>query len=59
MRRLMGIACGSTHPTALHRRSYAVGIDVDQAHDPTAICVASKIITTEMNPTFAELNPHP
>lgn len=45
--------------TLLHKRSYAVGIDVGQAHDPTAICVASRIVTTAMNPAFAELNPHP
>lgn len=45
--------------TLLHRRSYAVGIDVGQAHNPTAICVASKIVTMAMNPTFAELNPYP
>ena len=45
--------------TLLHRRTYAVGIDVGQAHDPTAVCVASKIVTTAMNPKFAEFNPQP
>jgi hypothetical protein len=43
----------------LHKRSFAVGIDVGQAHDPTAICIASKIVTTTFNPMFAPYNPFP
>lgn len=45
--------------TLLQKRSFAVGIDVGQAHDPTAICVASKIVTTTLSPAFAKLNPYP
>lgn len=41
----------------LHKRSFAVGIDVGQAHDPTAICVASKIVTTTLNPMLRQFNP--
>lgn len=37
----------------LHKRSFAVGIDIGQAHDPTAICVASKVVTTTLNPAHA------
>jgi hypothetical protein len=37
----------------LHKRSFAVGIDIGQAHDPTAICVASKIVTTTLDPMHA------
>lgn len=47
-------------PIALHhKRSFAVGIDVGQARDATAICVASKIVTTTLNPALAQLNPFP
>lgn len=40
------------------KRSFAVGIDVGQAHDPTAICVASRITSTPTNPMLASLNPY-
>jgi len=45
--------------TLHHKRSFAVGIDVGQAHDPTAICIASKIVTKTFNPEFAKYNPFP
>jgi hypothetical protein len=41
----------------LQRRKFAVGVDVGQAHDPTAICVASRIDTTTLNPLLADANP--
>jgi len=40
-------------------RRFAVGVDVGQAHDPTAICVACRIDTTTFNPRFADANPMP
>jgi hypothetical protein len=42
-----------------HVRKLAVGIDVGQAHDPTAICIVSRTITTASRPELASLNPHP
>jgi hypothetical protein len=42
-----------------HKRTFAVGIDIGQAHDPTAICVASKIVTTTLSPEYPQLNPMP
>jgi len=53
----------SDHPrvsgtvTLLHRRRFAVGIDVGQAHDPTAICVASRIDTAPLNPLLKGIVP--
>ncbi len=41
-----------------HSRTFAVGVDVGQAHDPTAICVASRIVTVPLNPVFKDLNPY-
>lgn len=41
-----------------HTRTFAVGVDVGQAHDPTAICVASRIVTVATNPIFKDLNPY-
>lgn len=41
----------------IHRRQFAVGIDVGQAHDPTAICVAARVTTTAANPSLATANP--
>ena len=41
----------------LQRRKVAVGVDVGQAHDPTAICVAVRIDTTTLNPQHADANP--
>ena len=43
----------------LSKRAFAVGIDVGQAHDPTAICIASRIVTMPTNPALASINPHP
>lgn len=51
------------HPRArgalavMQRRKFAVGVDVGQAHDPTAICVACRIDTTALNPMLADANP--
>jgi len=36
--------------TLKHSRTFAVGVDVGQAHDPTATCVASRIVATPLNP---------
>lgn len=43
----------------VRRRAFAVGIDVGQAHDPTAICIASRITTAPTNPALSALNPFP
>jgi len=43
----------------LHKRSFAVGIDIGQAHDPTAICVASKIVTTTLDPAQSQYHKLP
>lgn len=43
--------------SVVHRRRFAVGIDLGQAHDPTAICVASSTVTSAFNPAFAPLFP--
>jgi hypothetical protein len=43
--------------TLIQRRKFAVGVDVGQAHDPTAICVASRIDTTTATPQLAAANP--
>lgn len=41
------------------KRAFAVGIDVGQAHDPTAICIATRITTTTARPELASANPNP
>src|SRR5688572_8317452 len=43
--------------TVIHRRKVAVGIDVGQAHDPTAVCIASSIVSETLNPALAPLFP--
>ena len=43
--------------TVLHRRKLAIGIDVGQAHDPTAICVAARIATAPLNPIYKDVVP--
>ncbi|GAB2621305.1 hypothetical protein [Novilysobacter erysipheiresistens] len=59
------ITVPSDHPRVdgevglLLTRKFAVGIDVGQAHDPTAICIVSSITTTTAKPELAALNPHP
>lgn len=45
--------------TLKHARTFAVGVEVGRAHDPTAICVASRIVTTPTNPAVKHLNPFP
>ncbi|MCI4567206.1 hypothetical protein [Lysobacter sp. CFH 32150] len=40
-------------------RRFAVGVDVGQSQDPSAICVASRIVTEPLNPALAQLNPFP
>ena len=45
--------------TIVRRRAMAVGIDVGQAHDPTAIAIVSRITTDTTNPALSELNPEP
>lgn len=42
-----------------HLRRFAVGIDVGQAHDPTAVCVVSRVDTEVVNPALQHLNPTP
>lgn len=48
----------ATEIVLAHKRTYAVGVDVGQAHDPTAICVASRVDTKAVNPALADHNPH-
>src|SRR5688572_27228492 len=43
--------------TLIQHRAFAVGIDIGQAHDPTAICIVSRVTTTTVSPEFAALNP--
>lgn len=43
--------------SVVNRRAFAVGIDVGQAHDPTAICVASSVVSETLNPALAQLFP--
>lgn len=43
----------------VRRRAYAVGIDIGQAHDPTAIAVVCRITTDTQNPALRALNPEP
>lgn len=40
-------------------RRYAVGVDVGQAHDPTAIAVVSRVTTEVVNESARHLNPQP
>lgn len=43
----------------VRRRAVAVGVDVGQAHDPTAIAIVSRITTDTTNPALSFLNPEP
>jgi hypothetical protein len=43
----------------IRRRRVAVGIDIGQAHDPTAIAVVTKITTETVNPDLRTANPEP
>lgn len=43
----------------VRRRAVAVGIDIGQAHDPTAIAIVSRIVTETTNPALSALNPEP
>lgn len=43
----------------VRRRAFAVGIDIGQAHDPTAIAIVSRLTTTTANPQFKSVNPEP
>src|SRR3546814_10571134 len=43
--------------TVLRRRAVAVGIDIGQAHDPTAIAIVSKLTTTAAEPSLEHVNP--
>lgn len=45
--------------TIVRRRAVAVGIDIGQAHDPTAIAIVSRITTEATNPALSALNPEP
>lgn len=45
--------------TLVRRRAVAVGIDIGQAHDPTAIAIVSRIATETANPALSALNPEP
>jgi len=45
--------------TIVRRRAVAVGIDVGQAHDPTAIAVVSRVTTETANRELSALNPEP
>lgn len=44
--------------TLVHTRAFAVGVDVGQAHDPTAICIVSRVESRTLNPMLAQLNPY-
>lgn len=43
----------------VRRRAFAVGIDVGQAHDPTAIAIVSRVTTETTNPQLKAANPEP
>lgn len=43
----------------VRRRAFAVGIDIGQAHDPTAVAIVSRITTEVLQPTLRGLNPEP
>jgi hypothetical protein len=43
----------------VRRRAVAVGIDIGQAHDPTAIAIVTRITTDTTNPALSFLNPEP
>jgi hypothetical protein len=43
----------------IRRRAVAVGIDIGQAHDPTAIAIVSRITTETANPALSAANPEP
>jgi len=43
----------------IRRRAYAVGIDIGQAHDPTAIAIVCRVTTETTNPQLKAANPEP
>lgn len=45
--------------SVVRRRAVAVGIDIGQAHDPTAVAVVTRITTTTANPALIDANPEP
>lgn len=45
--------------TLIRRRTFAVGIDIGQAHDPTAIAVVSRIDTTTASARLQRANSEP
>lgn len=45
--------------SVIRRRAVAVGIDIGQAHDPTAVAVVTRITTTTANPALSDANPEP
>lgn len=59
------ITIPSDHPkldgsiALIRRRAYAVGIDIGQAHDPTALAVVCRITTETQNPALRAANPEP
>lgn len=55
----------SDHPrldgsvSIVRRRAFAVGIDIGQAHDPTAIAIVCRVTTETTNPQLKAANPEP
>ena len=45
--------------SVVRRRAFAVGIDIGQAHDPTAIAIVSRVTTEATNPQLKAANPEP
>lgn len=45
--------------TVIRRREVAVGVDIGQAHDPTAIAIVTKVTTTAAEAQLERLNPEP
>ena len=45
--------------TVVRRRTLAVGIDIGQAHDPTAVAVVARVTSTTADPQLERANPEP
>lgn len=43
----------------VRKREVAVGVDIGQAHDPTAIAIVTKVTTRAAEPLLEHLNPEP
>jgi hypothetical protein len=43
--------------TVVRRRTFAVGIDVGQAHDPTAIAIVAQVASETVDPSLRSANP--